>query len=101
MKTHYLKFANKAEAIAVIAANEPELFWNDNGEYKIRGSHDYAMSVVGNVYHATGILLADGSPEMVLVPGYHINVVLNGREFPAYLAAFEVFPLTPQQTFGG
>jgi len=29
MIEHFLKFVNKAEALAVIAENEPELFWND------------------------------------------------------------------------
>lgn len=101
MKEYFLKFANKEEAIAVIAANEPDLFWNDNGEYKIKGSHTYAMCVVGNVYHATGNMLEDGTPEMVLVAGYHVNLNLNGRDFPAYLVPFEVLPITPSCTFGG
>jgi len=101
MNVHYLKFTDKEAAIAVISANEPQLFWDDNGEYKIRGSHDYAMCVVGDVYHATGNVLGDGTPEQVLVDGYHVNLVLNGREFPAYLESFEVFPITPSCTFGG
>jgi len=103
MKEHFLKFANKIEAISIIAANEPNLFWFDaDGQPHIKNTHDFAICLVGDVYHATGNTLEDGSPEMILVDGYHVNLVLNGREFPKYLEPFDIgVPVTPSCTFGG
>lgn len=103
MNIHYLKFANKAEAVAVIAANEPELFWLDNDIPHIRGSHDFAIDLVGDVYHATGLMLQDSEgndyPEMILVDGYHVNLNLVKSELPEYLKTFTVFPITPARVW--
>jgi len=97
---HYLKFPSINEAIGVIQANEPSLLWIDNGVPHIRGSHDFAVDLVGDVYHKTGVILEDDSEEQVLVAGYHVNINAVGRVLPAYLIPFEVFPVTPSVSFG-
>lgn len=101
---HYLKFDSLQHAITVLLSNEPELLWNDNGIHRIKGSHDFSISLIGDVYHATGILLTDVEgneyPEVVLVPGYHVNVNAVNRTLPDYLKEFEVFPVTPSVNFG-
>ena len=100
MSSHYLKFDSKQQAIEVIATNKSELFWFDNEVPHIRGSHEHSVCLVGTVYHATGDILEDGSPELILVPGYHVNLYLKNEPIPEYLIPYEVFPLTPSCIWG-
>jgi len=100
MSVHYLRFTSLTEAVATIQLNEPELLWDDNGTPRIKGNHDFAVALIGELTHQTGITLEDGSLESVPVAGYHINVNAVGRSFPDYLLPFEVFPVTPSVSFG-
>lgn len=101
---YYLKFTSKEEAVSVLYAAEPNLFWNDNGSLKLKGSHNFAMFLVGNVYHNTGVMLLDNEgyeyPEQILVDGYHINANVVGRDLPECLLPFVVYPVTPSVTWG-
>lgn len=104
MNIHYLVFASKEEAFQLIVANMPELLWDDNGEQKIRGSHSFAVDLIGTVYKPTGVLLTsdDGFkyPELEATQGYHININLVQDILPDFLTKFEVFPTEPSVTWG-
>lgn len=97
---HYLKFASVNEAIAVMQANESEILWFDNGIPHIRGSHDFSISLIGQLTQKTGVMLEDGIPEAIPVQGYHVNINAVNRPLPEYLVPFEVFPITPSVSFG-
>ena len=101
---HYLKFDSLQHAITAILSNEPELLWDDNGTYRIKGSHDFSISLIGTLFRTTGnmITLENGEtvPETAHVQGYHVNVNAVNRPLPDYLKAFEVFPVTPSVNFG-
>lgn len=89
--THYLRFADEAEARVVLAQ-----YLNEDGNW-ITGSHDHALDVVGTIYKPTGEMgQSEFGPYPLFepIPGFHVNYI-GSEDFSAY----EVFPSTPSRVF--
>ena len=95
MHTLYLKFADEAEAIAVLADYRGT---DDAGKAIWRtGSHEHALDVVGTIYKPTGEIVEE-VPVMAPLAGFHVNMILMGA-MPAALEAYSVIPSSPSRVF--
>lgn len=59
---------------------------------------DVTLDVIGTLFKATGAMVeeaGDSYPEILPIPGYHVNTT---DELPT-LSAYEVFPVTPYRVF--
>ena len=91
----YLKFADEAEMATamshfyqqdyttVVDEETGETSQTPDGDpYLVETTRDYAISVVGTIYHSTGNTLTDSEgndyPEMAPVAGHHVNFRLRG-----------------------
>lgn len=91
----YLKFADEAEAIAVLAGyrgtdEAGKAIW-------LTGSHEHALDLVGTIYKPTGEIV-DEVPVMAPLAGFHVNLLLVG-DVPAALEAYRIVPATPSRVF--
>lgn len=76
----YLKFTDEAAATAVLYTEDCPNFAN--------------IDTIGTIYKPTGEVDAEGSPMMILLDGWHINVrVVN--EDATSLEAYIVTPTAP------
>lgn len=90
----YLKFDSEEAADAVLFDMQHD------GEGYNKVPKYQAIDVIGTVYKPTGNMLptdAGEMPEMVQVDGFHVNV-RHTRPAPE-LAAYQVFPLTPNRAW--
>ena len=98
---YYLKFANEAEARAVLYRKEGVVEADlENG---IEAQEGYEVSNFANIDHIGTIWKPTGKmlqteegevPEMAPLPGYHVNVRVVGEDASA-LEAYQVFPDNP------
>lgn len=87
----FLRFTNEAAARAAFADHLIEGEWP-----AYIGT--VAVDVVGTIHRPTGNMLADDVPEMVALPGFHINLSDSVPD----LAAYEIErPSNPAQVFFG
>ena len=117
MTDYYLKFADHAEAWAVLAGagvtvpaeedDEACLGYRDTGlPAGMLALKPVGAACDGLVYAPTGKTVTDGDgiayPEMEAVAGYHVNLrMADGAALPAELVAFQVAPepATPAERF--
>ena len=86
MIDYFLKFADQAEAEAVLFEGEE------------RQAKYPAIDVIGTIYKPTGNMIQTDEgevPEMAALDGWHVNV-RHTEESPD-LAAFQIFPQTPSR----
>lgn len=81
MKTLFLQFPNESAAAPVL---EP-----------LKGVGLY-IDVVGVIWAPTGQVV-DERPELLPLPGWHVNVLAT--KLPEALQPFEIFPVTPARVF--
>ena len=88
----FLHFTSEAAARAAFADHLTE----DGGWPPYIGTA--AVDVVGTIHRPTGNMLEDDVPEMVALPGFHINLSDTVTGF----AQFEIEPpATPARVFAG
>ena len=90
-----LKFKTEAEANAILLSDQLDVQGNVVETVKVSNFPQHSIDVIGTIYKPTGKLLTsdEGSfPEMVAVPGWHVNV--RGEE-DATLAKYHVQVNTP------
>ena len=101
MQDYYLKFANEAEARAVLYRKEGVV--EADPENGIEAQEGYEVSNFANIDHIGTIWKPTGKmlqteegevPEMAPLPGYHVNVRVVGEDASA-LEAYRVHPVTP------
>ena len=101
MQDYYLKFANEAEARAVLYRKEGVV--EADPENGIEAQEGYEVSNFANIDHIGTIWKPTGKmlqteegevPEMAPLPGYHVNVRVVDEDASA-LEAYQVFPDNP------
>ena len=84
----YIKLPNEAAMLTVLSA-----FYNEEGEL-VTNTADYSIDVVGVLHEATGVTLTDASgmdyPELVVIPGWHVNIRLSGDTMRDAVEALDV-----------
>ena len=104
MKTRFFKFPDHPTAFQLAAINGLTTIDQNNNPILIGATHDYAIDVVGTIYQPTGVMLTDATsgfsyPEMVAIPGWHVNArIVNGNLPPAF-DQYEIFPAQPSRDF--
>lgn len=90
----FLKFADKAEAEAVLA------------EFIGKESKHFAIELDVPITQGTGVMMTDDDgteyEQTEPVPGYHVNLRLIGDEYSAQadeLLEYRIYPETPQRVF--
>ena len=91
---YFLKFANQAEAEAILFTTHPEVVDADGTvtaeAYQTPNFQN--IDLIGTLYHD------DGEP----YEGYHANVrLVLGAESPEAFAGYEVFPAAPRRVWAG
>ena len=87
MIEYYLKFTSEAEATAVLYTAVDELQSNPN----------YAnISVIGVISKPTGEVDSEGSPVMVALEGWHVNVKTPEA---LELVQYQIFPVAPMRVW--
>lgn len=96
---YYLKFANEAEARAVLYRKEGVVEASEGVEanegYEV--PNFCAIDHIGTIYKPTGKMLQteEGEvPEMAAIPGYHVNVRVVNEDASA-LEPYKVQPNNP------
>lgn len=108
MRTIFLRFADAAEALSLLAAAGLTVA-DDTG----RAVAPVTLTAVGPVYadvlFGTGLVFeptgetdGDGNPVTAAVPGYHVNLLVpEAWELPAALASKAMTPSSPACVFAG
>jgi hypothetical protein len=92
MQDYYLKFDSESQAEIVL--------WNIQNENRIPKFRN--TDVIGIIYEATGnMIMQEGAelPEMVAIPGWHVNVRVIDGEDGAPLDVYQVFPQAPRRVW--
>jgi hypothetical protein len=92
MQDYYLKFDSEAQAEIVL--------WNIQNEDRIPKFRN--TDVIGIIYEATGNMIMQEAaelPEMVAIPGWHVNVRVIDGEDGAALDVYQVFPQAPRRVW--
>jgi hypothetical protein len=98
MTPHYLRFADEAEAIAMLSAYRGVDM--DGNAVWLTDSHTHSLNVIGTIYKASGAMLQGEMgeyPEMLPVPGFHVNLL--AAECPVGMECC-CFPVTPYRVWG-
>lgn len=101
MQDYYLKFANEAEAHAVLYRKEGVVEADLENGIESQPGYDvplfFNIDHIGTVYKPTGKMLQTDEgevPEMAPLDGYHVNVRLVNEDGAA-LEAYKVEPKQP------
>lgn len=98
MIEYYLKFTDEATANAVLNTSVDEVLHEDG--YVIVESSvtpNYAnISVIGVISKPTGTLDSEGSPVMVALEGWHVNVKTPEA---LELVQYQIFPVAPMRVW--
>jgi len=104
MTSYYLKFADEAEANAVLITTVDEIS-DEEGSIIVQASvtPNYAnIDTIGIIYKPTGEMLQgeDGEyPAMEALPGWHVNVLVVDEDASA-LEPYAVTPAVPVRVWG-
>jgi hypothetical protein len=92
VQDYYLKFDSETQADSVL--------WNMQNENRISKFRN--TDVIGIIYEATGNMIMQGEremPEMVAIPGWHVNVRAIDGEDGTPLDVYKVYPTHPRRVW--
>jgi hypothetical protein len=103
MTSYYLKFADEAEANAVLITTVDEISDEEGIVVPASVTPNYAnIDIIGVIYKPTGEMLMgeDGEyPAMAALDGWHVNVLVVDEDASA-LEPYAVTPAVPVRVWG-